>query len=377
MVRGGPADPGSATGSGLYVGLMSGTSLDGVDAALCAWTQDGSLQLVETHYQPYPEQLRSSLEVLCAPGPGELDLAGICGILLAREYATATKALLAAAKTASDDVQAIGCHGQTIRHRPADGFSIQAVSPAYVAELTGIDVVADFRNRDLAAGGQGAPLVPAFHASVFGADGEHRVVVNIGGFANITDLAPEGRINGFDTGPGNSLLDLWIHRHVGRRYDDKGAWAASGQVLPDLLDRMLAEPYFTAPPPKSTGREHFDASWLDHCLSGQEQPADVQATIATLTVETVARSINSHCRGASLVMVCGGGARNDDLMQRLSVRLAPAPVRSTADFGLDPEWVEAVAFAWLARQWMLRRPGNVPAVTGARGPRVLGACYPA
>ena len=360
-----------------YAGLMSGTSVDGVDAALCEWPDHGRLSLIGTHYQPFSDGLRERLLTLCAPSHNELEVAGACGREIASEYANATAALLTAARVGPDAVRAIGCHGQTVRHRPEAGFSIQVVNPALLAELAGIDVIADFRNRDLAAGGQGAPLVPAFHAAAFGRTGKHRVVVNIGGFANITDLPSAGVVRGFDTGPGNALLDLWIHRHRGARYDDKGALAASGTLLPRLLERLLADPYFSLAPPKSTGREHFNGGWLDRHLLGGEAPADVQATLAALTTETIARSIDTYCPGAQEILVCGGGVHNDNLMQRLCARLAPVGVDSTTACGIDPDWVEAVAFAWLARQWVLRLPGNVAEVTGAKGPRVLGACYPA
>ncbi len=360
----------------VYAGLMSGTSFDGVDAALCEWSEDGGLRLIATHYQPFPDDLRTRLMALCTPGHDELEIAGACGREIAGEYANATAALLAAASVAPDAVRAIGCHGQTVRHCPEAGFSIQVVNPALLAELSGIDVIADFRNRDLAAGGQGAPLVPAFHAAAFGGTGKHRVVVNIGGFANITDLPAEGAVRGFDTGPGNALLDLWVHRHHRVRYDDKGAFAAAGTPSPRLLERLLADRYFSLAPPKSTGREHFNGPWLDRHLQGDEAPADVQATLAALTTESIARSMETYCPGAQEILICGGGAHNDDLMRRLAERLAPPGVLTTAAYGIDPDWVEAVAFAWLARQWVLRLPGNVAEVTGATGPRILGACYP-
>lgn len=362
---------------GLYVGLMSGTSFDGVDAALCSWATSGSVTLVATHYRPFSDSLRERLHALCDASANELELAAACGREIAIEYAHATKALLGAAATPREAVIAIGCHGQTIRHRPAAGFSIQVVNPSLLAELAGIDVIADFRNRDLAAGGQGAPLVPAFHAAAFGGASGHRVIVNIGGFANITEIPPTGSVRGFDTGPGNALLDLWAHCHLGTRYDASGAWAASGRILKPLLDRMLADPYFSLAPPKSTGREYFNRRWLDLQLQGDEAPADVQATLASLTVESIAGSIQAHCHGADAILVCGGGAHNDTIMRHLARRLAPAAVDTTAIMGIHPDWVEAVAFAWLARQWVRRLPGNIPEVTGASGPRILGACYPA
>lgn len=361
---------------GFYIGLMSGTSFDGVDAALCSWAT-GSVTLAGTHYRPFSDHLRERLHTLCEASANELELSADCGREIAIEYAHATKALLSAADMPRHAIHAIGCHGQTIRHRPTAGFSIQVVNPSLLAELAGIDVIADFRNRDLAAGGQGAPLVPAFHAAAFGGPDGHRVIVNIGGFANITDLRPAGSVRGFDTGPGNALMDLWVHSHLGTRYDQRGDWAASGAVLPPLLERMLADPYFSLAPPKSTGREYFNRRWLDLQLRGGEAPADVQATLASLTVESIARAIQARCHGADTVLICGGGAHNETLMRHLARRLAPASVETTAARGIHPDWVEAVAFAWLARQWKLQLPGNIPEVTGASGPRILGACYPA
>jgi anhydro-N-acetylmuramic acid kinase len=246
-----------------------------------------------------------------------------------------------------------------------------------LAERCGIDVICDFRSRDLAAGGQGAPLVPAFHAAVFAGKQDHRVVVNIGGIANITDLPINGLVRGFDCGPGNVLLDLWALKHLGKPCDFDGQWGSTGTVLSSLLARLLSDTYFSLKPPKSTGREYFNAQWLSQHLTGDEAPQDVQATLAHLTVETIAQSVEAHCVGAKEVYVCGGGAHNAFLMQTLSQRLAQTKVSDTSAVGIDPDWVEAAAFAWLAEQWMLRAPGNLPEVTGALGSRVLGACYPA
>jgi anhydro-N-acetylmuramic acid kinase len=284
------------------------------------------------------------------------------------------------------DVAAAGVHGQTVRHRPDLGWTIQLNDPARVAERAGMAVVADFRRRDVAAGGQGAPLVPAFHAAMFGATEEHRVIVNVGGIANLTDLPPRGParppaegVRGFDTGPGNVLSDLWHARHRGGAYDVDGAWARSGRADPELLALLLAEPYFSQPPPKSTGRDLFAATWLDARLAAVGraiEPAAVQATLVALTARSVGDAVRKHCAAATTVLVCGGGARNAALMSALARELAPRSVATTAALGVAVDHVEALAFAWLARETLAGRPGNLPAVTGARGPRVLGAITP-
>ena len=270
----------------------------------------------------------------------------------------------------------VGVHGQTLRHRPDEGWTLQLNNPARVAERTGVTIVADFRSRDVAAGGQGAPLVPAFHAALF-RGGTHRVIVNIGGIANLTDLPPAGVVRGFDTGPGNALLDLWHARHRGGAYDRDGEWARAGRVDAALLSALLDEPYFARKPPKSTGRDLFRANWLDVKLAGRTLPShDVQATLVALTARTIADAIRAECAGAVEVLVCGGGANNAAVMGVLAELLAPRAVTTTAQHGVAVEHVEALAFAWLARETLAARPGNLPAVTGARGPRVLGAIYP-
>ncbi|MCX7892081.1 MAG: anhydro-N-acetylmuramic acid kinase [Burkholderiales bacterium] len=365
-----------AAGSGLYVGLMSGTSLDGIDAVLVDFSS-GTPRLAASHHVPFADPVRAEALALCAPGADEIDRAARLSNALAQLYAEAVAATLARAGVPAAEVEAIGCHGQTVRHRPDAGYSVQLVNAALLAELAGVRVVADFRSRDLAAGGQGAPLVPAFHAAVFRDAREHRVVVNLGGIANVTDLPPLGTVRGFDTGPANILLDAWAARHLGEPFDRAGRWAASGSADEPLLCEMLADPYFAARPPKSTGRERFDLAWLERHGVATRRPQDVQATLAELTARTVAEAIARECPGAAAVCVCGGGARNDDLMARLARLAAPVKVTSTAALGVDPEWVEAMAFAWLARQALLGRPGNLPEATGARGPRVLGAIYPA
>ena len=275
-------------------------------------------------------------------------------------------------------IRACGCHGQTVRHRPDAGYTLQIGNPALLAELTGISVVADFRSRDVAAGGQGAPLVPAFHAAVFGSNAAHRVIVNIGGIANLTDLpALVGAVTGFDTGPGNTLLDLWIQRHLGKDHDDAGAWAGGGTVLAGPLAAMLAEPYFALHPPKSCGRELFNAAWLEKFSLQQARPQDVQATLAELSALSIANAVEQHCPQAEEIYLCGGGTHNLHLLERLRRNLPRCRAATTAALEMDPDWVEAIAFAWLAKRTLEGECGNLPRVTGARGARVLGAVYPA
>jgi anhydro-N-acetylmuramic acid kinase len=362
-----------------YIGLMSGTSLDGVDAALVRFDPD--VMLLETHYCGFDEGMRAELLALHVSGPSELDRAARLALKLSAAYADAVTALLAKAQMQPASVKAIGCHGQTIRHRPELGYTIQLNQPAALAERTGITVVADFRSRDIAAGGQGAPLVPAFHDAMFSADPAARVVVNIGGIANVTNLPGRQvlhrKISGFDTGPGNLLMDAWISSSTGHAYDRNGSMAASGKVTTALLSRMLADPYFLAPPPKSTGRDQFNREWLQQIGVNGYPPEDIQATLAELTASSIASSIRQWCTPPEGVYVCGGGAHNGHLMRRLEALLAPVKVTTTLELGVDPDWVEAMAFAWLAMQCMEGRPGNVPEVTGAAGPRILGAIYPA
>lgn len=369
----------------LYIGLMSGTSLDGVDGALVDFTpRPGRALQVRAHaHRPFDPALAAELLALNTSGADELHRAALAGNALVRVYAEVVGDLLAAAAVAPGAVRAIGAHGQTVRHRPREfdgtGYTLQLNQPALLAERTGIDVVADFRSRDVAAGGQGAPLVPAFHRAVFGTPHATVGVLNLGGISNLTALQADGATLGFDCGPANALMDGWCRRHLGQPYDRDGAWAASGRVDAALLQRLQAEPYFELPPPKSTGRDLFHADWLDRHLSESTpaDPADVQATLAELTAWCCAEAVKRHAAGAERVLVCGGGARNGHLMARLADRLAPAPVLATDAAGLPADQVEAAAFAWLAHAFMERRPGNLVAVTGAAGPRVLGALYPA
>ena len=358
-----------------YIGLMSGTSLDGVDAVLLKLS-DSAHKIVGETFTPFDASLRAKLLALHRPRSDEIHEAAALGNQLAHLYARAVKELLKKTRMASASVQAIGCHGQTIRHRPDAGYTIQLGNGALLAELTSNIVVCDFRSRDIAAGGEGAPLVPAFHQAVFADPAIHRVVVNIGGIANLTDLGV-GAIQGFDTGPGNMLMDAWVQRHLGEPFDRDGAWAQGGNSIPALLHTLLAHDYFRRSPPKSTGRELFNLTWLERLLSGKENARDVQATLLEFTSASIALAVKSCCVGVKEIYVCGGGASNAALMSRLAANLRGVPVATTVKLGIHPDWVEACAFAWLARQTLHLQPGNLPSVTGAAGRRVLGAIYPA
>ena len=359
-----------------FIGLMSGTSADGIDAVLIN-TEGEQSELIASHHRPMPASLREEILAFRQSGPDELHRLATLDAQLAQEYASAVLALLEAAELEATAVAAIGCHGQTLRHHPEGDtpYTLQIGDPNRLAELTGITVVSDFRRRDMAAGGQGAPLVPAFHRARLVSEEEATAVVNIGGIANITLITADGDVTGWDTGPGNTLMDAWIARHHGEPFDRNGEWAASGAIIAPLLSALLQDPYFAARPPKSTGPEYFHLDWLATHLSGDESPADVQCTLAALTVESLALALTQE--PLDVVRVCGGGARNALLMQRLTDRLGGTAVTTTEAIGVDPEWVEAWAFAWLAEQTLAGQPGNVPAVTGATGPRVLGGIYPA
>ena len=359
----------------LVIGLMSGTSLDGVDAVLADFS-DKLPRTLATFWLPYPADVRRQALQLQSAQADEIHAAALLANELAACYAQAVQELLAGAGASAAQVATIGCHGQTIRHRPAAGYSVQLNNPALLAELSGISVVADFRSRDIAAGGQGAPLVPAFHAAVFGDPKRHRVILNLGGIANLTDLNPGQTVRGFDCGPGNLLMDAWIERHQGRRYDEGGQWAGQGQVLPEVLRSLLADGFFGASPPKSCGRDEFNMAWLERHLSGGERPQDVQSTLLDLTALSVTRAIGRWCGDPDELFVCGGGAHNQALMARLQHHLPDCPVAGTDSLGQAADWVEALAFAWLAWRTLHGEPGNLAAVTGASGPRVLGAIYP-
>ena len=365
-----------------FIGLMSGTSLDGVDGVLVA---SATGQVLAEAYLPFPGDLRETLMVLQAPSENELHREALAANALVRVYADCVRELLTAAGLPASAIAAIGAHGQTIRHRPGEfdgiGYTRQLNAPALLAELTGIDVVADIRSRDVAAGGQGAPLVPAYHQAVFSEAGQTRVVCNLGGISNVTILpaAASGQpVCGFDCGPGNALLDGWAARHLGTSYDDAGAWGASGHVDEALLGTLLSEPYFRQAPPKSTGRDLFHANWLDARLAAAPgvSPVDVQATLVALTAQCVADDVLRYapdCRG---FYACGGGTRNHALMQAIAARLPGMTVATTEALGVPPHQVEARAFAWLAQRCLVRQPGNLASVTGANGPRILGAIYP-
>jgi anhydro-N-acetylmuramic acid kinase len=363
----------------LYIGLMSGTSLDGVDAVL-ADLKGLPARILGTVHLSFAQELRSELLSLSSSGPDELHRSAVASQHLARSYASAVLQLLLEANIEPAQVMAIGVHGQTVRHRPDAGYTIQLNAPAVLAELTGIDVVADFRSRDIAAGGQGAPLLPVFHAGLFTTHAA-RAVVNIGGIANVTGLPPAGSsepVIGFDCGPGNVLLDAWAAEHLGAPYDRDGNWAAGGHSNAALLQALQEEPYFSSPPPKSTGRELFNRQWLSHKLAQRKlDPRDVQATLTRLTASAIGQAIAQHVAGAIDVLVCGGGAFNTTLMRMLGEECAPRAVASTQTLGVAPDHVEAFAFAWLAREHVQGRCASLPAVTGARGARVLGALYPA
>ena len=357
----------------LYIGLMSGTSLDGIDGVLSS-----SNKALHAAFVGFPDALRAELLALQSSREDEIHREAMVTNELTALYATCVQRLLSDAGIDAERISAIGAHGQTIRHRPELGYTRQIINPALLAELTGIDVISGFRHRDIAAGGQGAPLVPAFHQAVFGSTTQTRVVANIGGISNISILEPDHMVTGYDTGPGNLLMDGWVYAQRGQRYDEGGQWAASGAVLPDLFAALMSEPYLELPAPKSTGRDLFNQSWLTQHLQHfvDVGPADVQATLAAFTARTLADAIQRDAPNAEAVYVCGGGAMNTHLMRLLQEQL-PCPVSSTSALGVSPQHVEALAFAWLAERFCERLPGNLPSVTGARGLRMLGALYPA
>lgn len=383
-------------GGDRFIGLMSGTSLDGIDGVLVDFDANGRPDVRRHASVELPAALRTELLALNTPGNDEIHRAALCANALVRCYAEVVTQLLSPTggfDTVRGAVVAIGAHGQTVRHRPGEfdgiGYTLQLNNPALLAELTGIDVIADFRTRDIAAGGQGAPLVPAFHRAVFGSTEATVAVLNVGGISNLSVLPPNADtgaradltgslVLGFDCGPGNALMDHWCQRHTGQPFDRSGRWAASGSVLPDLLAELLSEPYFAKAPPKSTGRDLFHPDWLAARLRDRTAaPADVQATLTELTAAACADDVRRHAGTARELIVCGGGAFNDHLMTRLAARLPGVDVISSAARGLPPQQVEAAAFAWLARAMVRRENGNLASVTGARGGRVLGAIHPA
>ena len=361
----------------LYIGVMSGTSLDGLDIALIE--QSSAIKLIATHYIPMPGSLRAELLSLCASGPDEIARSAIAQQHWVTVAAQGIHALLEQQALKPQDIRAIGSHGQTIRHEPTRGFTVQIGNPALLTELTGITVVSDFRSRDVAAGGQGAPLVPAFHEALFGERTGNHAVLNIGGFSNLSLIETGKPVAGFDRGPGNVLLDTWIHQQRGEHFDRDGRWAAGGKVESQLLNTLLSDPFFVTQGPKSTGREVFNREWLQRHLAGLPAfaPQDVQATLLELTALTIVKSLQTAQHQTETLLVCGGGAHNVTLMSRLAALLPATQVSSTATYGVDPDWVEAMAFAWLAHCCLEGIAANRPSVTGARGLRVLGAIYPA
>ena len=368
----------------LYVGLMSGTSLDGVDGVLARFPVEGGIEVLAHAHAALGTPLRSELFALNSPGRDELHRAALASNSLARVYAGVVARLLGDAKVDAGDVRAIGAHGQTVRHRPREfdgtGYTLQLLNSSLLAELCGIDVVADLRSRDVAAGGQGAPLVPAFHRAMFGRSERTVAVLNLGGIANLTVIDADGTTTGFDCGPANVLMDQWCERHLGQRFDDRGEWAAGGLVDVALLDAMLSDPYFALPPPKSTGRDHFDAQWIARAIAAAAPDCaarDVQATLAELTARICAADMQRHAPGAGELLVCGGGACNEHLLHRLATLLPRVSVMRSDERGLPVSQVEAAAFAWLACAHCERRAANLASVTGAAGPRVLGALHPA
>ncbi|MFO7551128.1 MAG: anhydro-N-acetylmuramic acid kinase [Haliea sp.] len=367
----------------LYVGIMSGTSIDAVDTALVRCTRQGC-ELLATLEHPIAPELRGDIVAISQPGDDEIERLGPLDRKLGALFADAVLTLLANTCYDKSDIAAVGSHGQTVRHRPPSAgnrtpFTLQIGDPNTIAELTGITTVADFRRRDIAAAGEGAPLAPGFHAAAFARKGKSRAVVNIGGIANITLLSGTRLVSGFDTGPGNTLLDQWTHRHIGLAYDRDGQWAAEGQVNAALLEQLRSHPYLARRGPRSTGKEAFNLAWLQSCLQPLPalEPREVQATLAEFTADCIAGAIIGAESAVDEVYVCGGGARNTDLMRRLYRLLAPRHLDTTAALGIDPEWVEAAAFAWLAWRTMSGLAGSNAAVTGAQGARVLGGIYPA
>lgn len=378
-----------------FIGLMSGTSMDGVDGVIATFgplSAPSSPRILSHAHVPFDAALREAFFALQSPGEDEIAREAFATQVLADVYGSCCDILLRDTGLSARDVTAIGAHGQTIRHRPERGYTRQSNDPARLAERTGIDVVADFRSRDVAAGGQGAPLVPAFHADVFGVDGRTRVICNIGGISNVSILDGRHAARGFDCGPGNALMDAWAERTIGTPYDVDGQLARAGRVDVALLSVLLQEPFLDHPPPKSTGRDLFNIGWLDAKLANharlQAAPpaaADVQATLAQFTAIAIARDIGRYAPACDAVYVCGGGACNPTLMAELENALravfdadgrAPPSLQITDTLGIDAQQVEALAFAWLAMRFVERLPGNLPAVTGARGLRVLGALYP-
>ncbi len=360
--------------SELYIGLMSGTSLDGIDTVLADFSTPRP-KLVASYYYPYTPEQRKTIVALCQPGADEINRLGELDVMLGKQFAQAVRTLLNENNLSAAKIHAIGSHGQTIRHHPQRQFTLQIGDPNIIAAETGITTVADFRRRDIACGGQGAPLVPAFHQHIFASNNTNRIILNIGGIANITLLASgKEKVLGFDTGPGNTLLDAWAEKHLHQPHDKNGAWAAQGKIQTQLLNQLLADPFFKLPAPKSTGREYFNLNWLENQLPKNITSVDVQATLVELTAHSIIDAIKKYFT-AGEILVCGGGVHNTFLFSRLQALADGYSVASTQKYGVDPDWVEAIAFAWLAKQTLQKKPGNIAAVTGANRTTILGGVY--
>lgn len=365
-----------------YIGLMSGTSVDSIDAALVDFSKSTG-KVVSTYSLPVPQETKQNILALTLPGDNEISRMRELDQALAKLFSDAALATCKKSHISAREIKAIGSHGQTIRHYPktADttGFSLQIADPNIIAECTGITTIADFRRRDIAAGGHGAPLAPAFHAAVFGNNEKSHIVINLGGIANLSYIPPQGDTIGFDSGPANILLDSWCQQHKQQAYDHNGLWAKSGEVSKRLLSKLLDHPYFALPYPKSTGRETFNSQWLQGLLNNFDDDFDtndVQATLLALTTQSIAQAVEQLDRAnAAAVYICGGGAKNETLMHQLGTQLAPRKLDTTTALGIEPEWVECAAFAWLAKQTMEHQPSNLPTVTGAKRPVILGGVY--
>lgn len=360
----------------LFIGLMSGTSLDGVDAVLVEFDDNVWVQASSHVFIPYTPSIKEEILSLQTTQFDELNKANLLSNTLSLFYTEAINTLLRENHLTFSQITAIGCHGQTIRHAPERGFSIQIGNLALLAELTQINVVGDFRSRDVAAGGQGAPLVPAFHQSVFMGT-EERAILNIGGIANLSILSKEKPSFGFDTGPGNMLMDAWVYKNWNKDFDTDGLLAGQGTILPLLTQTLLLEPFFSLSAPKSTGRDLFNLTWLTKHLAGTENPYDVLATLLNVTSSSIANALMQYAPNTKSVYICGGGANNPLLIKSIKENLPSIDIRSTQELGLPTQWVEAAAFAWLAQRFTTKQPGNLPHATGAKGPRILGAWYPA
>jgi anhydro-N-acetylmuramic acid kinase len=364
--------------SELFIGLMSGTSLDGMDAVLVDFGEKPQdIKIMGHSYVPYENSLKEVLLRLHSPSPNELEQSLIAGNAVSKKADEATQALLKKTNIISKNIRAIGFHGQTIRHQPNKGFTLQIGNPALLAELSNINVIADFRSRDVAANGQGAPLVPAFHHEIFSHPTTYRAILNIGGIANVTLLNPKSTVSGFDTGPGNILLDHWSKMHHDKTFDENGSWAKEGKLIKSLLDVFFEDAYFEKTTPKSTGRDHFNEAWLNKHLNKSYSIQDVQRTLLELTALSIVKAIYSYHAKIIEIYLCGGGALNSFLVERLKTLLPKINIQLTDVLGIPTQYVEAAAFAWLAKQTLFLKPGNLPEVTGAKGLRILGALYPA